>query len=81
MDYYKYLGPIYIYLKDGGDTSTQWIEEGLMVDIARETNGALFTFDMRYFGTNIPTEYDEDIFLKFPITIFSPSPYIAEMQH
>lgn len=52
-----------------------------MVDIARETNGALFTFDMRYFGTNIPTEYDEDIFLRFSIPIFSPSPYIAEMQH
>lgn len=28
-----------------------------MVDIAANTSAALFTFDSRYFGTNIPTEY------------------------
>lgn len=56
MDYYFPGGPFYVYIKDGGDFTTQWIEEGLMVDIARNTSAALFTFDQRYFGTNRPTE-------------------------
>lgn len=56
MDFYYYGGPVYIYLKDGGDSSTRWIEEGLMVDIASQNYGALFTFDMRYLGVNHPTE-------------------------
>jgi serine protease 16 len=50
------VGPIYIYLKDYRDYSTRWIESGLMVDIARETQAALMTFDYRYFGVNRPTE-------------------------
>lgn len=48
-------GPIYIFLKDYRDYSTRWIENGLMVDIARETGAALVTFDYRYFGVNRPT--------------------------
>jgi serine protease 16 len=48
-------GPLYIYLKDYRDTSTRWIQSGLMVDIARETRAALLTFDYRYFGANQPT--------------------------
>lgn len=49
-------GPVYIYLKDAGDYTTTWIESGLMVDIARENNGSLFTLDYRFFGSNRPTE-------------------------
>ncbi|KAJ6632715.1 Thymus-specific serine protease [Pseudolycoriella hygida] len=49
-------GPVYIYLKDAGDYTTRWIESGLMVDIARQNNGSLFTFDYRFFGTNRPTD-------------------------
>jgi len=45
-------GPLYIYLKDTFDYSTQWIERGLMVDVARETGAAVMTFDYRYFGRN-----------------------------
>jgi len=48
-------GPVYIYLKDTGDYTTRWIESGLMVDLAREHNGSLFTFDYRYFAGNQPT--------------------------
>lgn len=49
-------GPLYVYLKDYRDYTTRWIEEGLMVDIARETGAAVLTFDHRYFGVNRPTE-------------------------
>ncbi|XP_037038170.1 putative serine protease F56F10.1 [Bradysia coprophila] len=48
-------GPVYIYLKDAGDYTTRWIESGLVVDLARESNGSIFTFDYRYFGNNRPT--------------------------
>lgn len=56
MDHYQYGGPFYINIKDVADTSTRWIEDSLMVDMAADTNAALFTFDNRFFGTNIPTE-------------------------
>lgn len=45
-----------IYVKDIGDYTTRWISEGLMLEIATEVGGALFTFDHRYFGTNIIVE-------------------------
>lgn len=54
--HFENYGPIYIYIKDAFDFSTTMIEEGLMVDIAQETGGALLTFDARYFGNNRPTE-------------------------
>ncbi|XP_037033396.1 lysosomal Pro-X carboxypeptidase-like [Bradysia coprophila] len=52
--HFENYGPLYIYLKDAFDYSTDMIEEGLMVDIARETGAALLTFDPRYFGLNRP---------------------------
>ncbi|XP_037033331.1 putative serine protease K12H4.7 [Bradysia coprophila] len=55
-DYYQPMGPLYIYIKDARDYTTTWIESGLMVDIAAETNAALFTFDHRYLGDNRPTQ-------------------------
>lgn len=54
-NHFENYGPLYIYLKDAFDYSTTAIEEGLMVDIAEQTRGALLTFDHRYFGRNRPT--------------------------
>lgn len=71
-------GPIYIYLKDAGDYTTRWIESGLMVDIARENNGSLFTFDYRYFGTNRPTELVTNRSKFYDKFSFA---YVEEMQH
>lgn len=48
-------GPLYIYIKDFRDNTTRFIEEGLMVDLAKDTRAALVTFDMRFFGRNRPT--------------------------
>lgn len=48
-------GPLYIYIKDFRDNSTRLIEDGLMVDVAKDTRAALLTFDMRFFGQNRPT--------------------------
>lgn len=55
-DHFQTGGPIYIYIKDARDHTTQWIETGLMVNIAAETHGALFTFDQRYLVDNRPTQ-------------------------
>lgn len=52
--HFENYGPLYIYLKDAFDYSTDMIEEGLMVDIAEQTGAALLTFDHRYFGRNRP---------------------------
>lgn len=52
VNHYQPGGPFYIFVKDVYDRSTQWIERGLMVDIARNTSGALFTYDPRYYGHN-----------------------------
>lgn len=55
MDHYQPGGPFYVYIKDVADLSTQWIEHGLMVDVAKNTSAALFTYNSRYFGQNVPT--------------------------
>lgn len=48
-------GPLYIYLKDFRDNTTRVIEEGLVVDVSKDTRAAVMTFDMRFFGNNRPT--------------------------
>lgn len=56
MNNYQENGAIYIYIKHLSDNSTRWIQQGLMVDIARNNLAALFTFDQRYFGNNLMFE-------------------------
>jgi len=57
LDYYVNGGPLFVYVNDGGLTaSTEWIEAGLVVDVARQVGGALATADHRYIGQNLPTE-------------------------
>lgn len=60
FEHYEAGGPFYVYIKDVFDRSTRWIESGLMVDIAKNTSGALFTYDPRFFGENIPVEYAQN---------------------
>lgn len=47
-------GPIFIFVGDG-IAGTEWLQGGLMFDIARDLKGALVTADHRYYGLNIPT--------------------------
>lgn len=49
-------GAIFVYINDGEIFTTEFIEIGLMHDIARETYSALATADLRYFRSNLPTE-------------------------
>lgn len=44
------------YLNDAGDFTIEWIESDLMLDLAMEFGGALFTSNLRYFRDNLPTK-------------------------
>jgi len=56
LDLYREGGPIFIFVNGADETTTQWIEEGLVVDVARQVGAALVTTDHRYVRLNIPTE-------------------------
>lgn len=55
LDYYRPGGPIFIYVSDTGSFTTEFLEVGLMHDIAIEAGAALITSDHRYFRSNLPT--------------------------
>lgn len=59
LDHYRENGPIFIFVNAADPTSTEWIEDGLVVDVARQVGAALVTADHRYVRTNIPTETAE----------------------
>lgn len=50
------MGGILVYINDGDVFTTEFLEVGLMHDIATETYSALATADLRYFRNNLPTE-------------------------
>jgi len=56
IDHYREGGPLFIFVNGADAFTTEWIEEGLVVDVAREVGGALITTDHRYVRLNIPTE-------------------------
>jgi len=55
IDHYREGGPIFIFVNAADETTTQWIESGLVVDVAERVGGALVTADHRYVRQNIPT--------------------------
>lgn len=44
-----------MYVDDATVYTDEWIQAGLVYDIARDSGGALVTASHRYFGNNIPT--------------------------
>jgi serine protease 16 len=66
LDNYEEGGPIFIFVNGPDRTTTEWIEQGLVVDVARHVGAALVTADHRYVRLNIPTPgatFDELAFL------------------
>lgn len=55
LEYYSNGGPLFFYINDASSSQTEWLENGLMVDIARNVGAALFTADHRYFRYNLLT--------------------------
>lgn len=56
IEHYADKGPMFFYINDAGHFTTEWIERGLMFDLAMQFGGALFTSNLRYFRDNLPTE-------------------------
>lgn len=48
-------GPLFVYINDAMSYTTEFLQSGLMLDIAKKLNAALITSDHRYFRTNLPT--------------------------
>lgn len=55
MEYFRENGPLFFYLNDAGRFTDEWLERGLMADLAMELGGAIFTANLRYFRNNLPT--------------------------
>lgn len=55
IEYFQADGPLFFYISDAGAFTTEWIQRGLIADLAMEFGGALFTADFRYFRNNLPT--------------------------
>lgn len=56
VDHYQENGTLFFYISDAGQYTTEWIERGLIADLAMEFGAAIFTTDLRYFRDNIPTQ-------------------------
>ncbi|XP_023935728.2 putative serine protease K12H4.7 [Bicyclus anynana] len=60
MRYFKRLsflkpnGPIYLFLGGESEASPRWAETGIMYELAKETNGAMYVSEHRYYGQSKP---------------------------
>lgn len=72
-----------MYVNNGGVIKNEFIERGLVYDIARSTGGALVTADHRYSGHNIPTEsatFDELAFMTVEQALGDIAALVATVQ-
>jgi len=56
LDHYVEGGPIFVFIHSGDFITTEYIETGLVVDVAAQVGGAVATTEHRYFGLNRPTD-------------------------
>ncbi|GAB0098738.1 hypothetical protein DMENIID0001_145270 [Sergentomyia squamirostris] len=54
-EFYKKLGPLFIFVGGEWEITKNWIAEGHMYDMAKELNGALFYTEHRFYGKSRPT--------------------------
>lgn len=53
-EHYVPGGPIYVYIGGGTEVYDEFLTQGLMYEIAKETGGYLFALEHRYFGESRP---------------------------
>lgn len=51
VEFFEENGPLFFFIDDGV-SGTQWIQRGLVVDLARELRGAVISANSRYLGRN-----------------------------
>lgn len=54
-EHYNSGGPIYIYVP-GGEVYDEFLTQGAVFEVARDTNGLLLALEHRYFGESRPTD-------------------------
>ncbi|XP_026486617.2 putative serine protease K12H4.7 [Vanessa tameamea] len=54
LNFWKLDGPIYLFLGGESSASSGWIYTGIMYDLAKETHGAMFVSEHRYYGQSKP---------------------------
>ena len=55
-EHYVPGGPIYIYIGGGIEVYDDFLTQGAMFEIARDTGGYLFALEHRYYGESRPTD-------------------------
>lgn len=55
-EFYVPGGPIYIYIGGGVEVYDDFLNQGAVYEIARDTGGYLFALEHRYFGESRPTD-------------------------
>ncbi|XP_050348875.1 putative serine protease K12H4.7 [Nymphalis io] len=54
LNYWRLGGPIYLFLGGESPASSQWTSTGIMYELAKETHGAMFVSEHRYYGQSKP---------------------------
>nr|XP_034832507.1 lysosomal Pro-X carboxypeptidase-like [Maniola hyperantus] len=54
LDYWKSNGPIYLLIGGESKASPNWTCTGIMRDLAKDTHGAMYVSEHRYYGESIP---------------------------
>ncbi|XP_068626517.1 putative serine protease K12H4.7 [Battus philenor] len=55
-DFWKSGGPIYLFLGGEGEASPNFLNTGIMYELAKETNGAMYASEHRYYGKSMPVQ-------------------------
>ncbi|CAH0695464.1 unnamed protein product [Spodoptera exigua] len=54
LDLWKPKGPIYLFINGEGEASDVFLQTGILYDLAKETNGAMYLSEHRYYGKSKP---------------------------
>ncbi|XP_045769010.1 putative serine protease K12H4.7 [Maniola jurtina] len=65
LSYWRLNGPIYLFLGGESPVSPRWAETGIMYELAKETNGALYVAEHRYYGESRPLNGTDAEALKY----------------
>lgn len=56
LDKWRKGGPIYLFINGEAEANNAFLQTGVLYELAKETNGAMFLSEHRYYGKSIPLE-------------------------
>ncbi|CAK1540256.1 unnamed protein product [Leptosia nina] len=60
LQYFRPNGPVFIYLGGEAEANPRFLSTGIVYELAKETSGAMFMTEHRYYGKSLPFE---DVFV------------------